>query len=644
MKRAPVHLPKSVLSKGTRGRLAASDFVFPVERRFPIPDLYHGRLALIYVMSPSLAADRERVVKTVLARYPELQSFWESRFASKRRKAAPRVQRGGIARPARPARPVTLPARRSERRLTNPSSEDTMPIYVVNPLAYDETDVVMVGKPRRRLIRARTPGKPGRRSERAVLPSSQMHALNPKTGAAFCGAGTNRKGVVVSERIHKANKKLVTCMRCIKIINMNHEEDHLNGFVERDLKPRAVKAGKKEKREQHKMLRGGDQGRWVSLNGHHISTGKAYGHHPMMDAVRRAALEERRKSPFYRGTENIKDFAKYAGWNNRPTQTIGEKRTALLAGRAAAAEARRAAEEAGRTEAGRRRLAESGFAETLAMMSERPVMEYVDRDLLRAGYTSEEEYDRDIEETTRALRESAEEDRRDEMARRGRKGAAVAAERRAARASAEAAPRVPYRLVAGEEYLDNPRRGAKSTRAQAAGLKKGQNLMQKAAAAYRAGKYASMQDALRGVARKRNPLSENGMVVSNPRRRNPLSEDGMIVNGAAAYREMLKAGIKKTKKPAKKSVKAKGPSASDRARFEAILDRVRAKNRAKKALAARSARVSYAAEEYMDNPRKGSKSKSAKSAQGNAAKAMSLYRSGRADSLAEAWAMVKRRA
>jgi hypothetical protein len=50
----------------------------------------------------------------------------------------------------------------------------------------------------------------------------------------------------------------------------------------------------------------------------------------------------------------------------------------------------------------------------------------------------------------------------------------------------------------------------------------------------------------------------------------------------------------------------------------------------------------YAAEEYMDNPRKGSKSKSAKSAQGNAARAMSLFRSGEADSLSEAWAMVKR--
>jgi hypothetical protein len=578
MKRTPVHLAKSVLSASARGTLPARDFVFPTERRYPINDLYHGRLALIYVMSPSNAADRDTVVKAVLTRYPELRSFWESRFASKRRKAVPRVQGGSVARPARTVRPVNIPARRRERRLTNPSSEDNMPIYVVNPLAYDETDVVVVGKPRRRLIRARTPGKPGRRSELAVLPSSQMHALNPKTGAAFCGAGTNRKGVVVSEKIHKANKKLVTCMRCIKIINMNHEEDHLNGFVERDLKPRAVKAGKKEKREQHKMLRGGDQGRWVSLNGHHISTGKAYGHHPMMDAVRRAALEERRKSPFYRGTENIKDFAKYAGWNNRPTQTIGEKRTALLAGRAAAAEARRAAEEAGRTEAGRRRLAESGFEETLAMMSERPVMGYVDRELLRAGYTSEEEYDRDIDETTRALRESAEEDRRAEMARRGRMGAAVAAERRVARAAAEevrGAEAVRRMMGPPEGYVGNPRGKSRGTRAQAAGLKKGQNLMQQAAAAYRAGKYASMQDALRGVARKRNPAIPVGWLNPTP----PPPPPKKTMRGAT-----------------------------------------------------------------VENPRKGSKSKSAKSAQSNAAKAMSLYRSGRADSLAEAWAMVKRRA
>jgi hypothetical protein len=572
MKRAPVHLTKSVLSKGTRSRLPASDFVFAAERRFPIPDLYHGRLALIYVMSPSLSADRDTVVRSVLARYPELRSFWESRFTKRR---------------ARPARPATVSARRRERRITNPSSEDNMPIYVVNPLAYDETDVVMVGKPRHRLIRARTSGKPGRRSERLTLPSSELHALNPKTGAAFCGAGRNRKGVVVGDKLHKADKKLVTCMRCIKILKLNDVDRTVPGIERRlAITERMLKPSSAKKREKHLMIKGGDQGRHVSGSGHFISSHKPY----RIFKERTAATG----GPMFRGTEDIKDFEKYVGWMGKPTQTIGEKRSAILAARKAAAEAARTAE-------GRRRRAESGFEETLSMMGEFSPMGFEEMETLRTSA---------------------------EMSRRGRLGAAAAAKSRAEGVAADAARRAaaktPYTLLAGEEFRDNPRRGRKSSRAQKAGLAKGQSLMQQAAAAYRAGKYASMQDALRGVARKRNPLSE----------------DGMIVNGVAAYRKM--------KKPAKKSVKAKGPSASDRARFESILERVREQNRKKamsKAAAAKraSARVSYAAEEYMDNPRRKG-SKAAKSAQGNAAKAMSLYRSGRADSLAEAWAMVKRRA
>ena len=108
--------------------------------------------------------------------------------------------------------------------------------------------------------------------------------------------------------------------------------------------------------------------------------------------------------------------------------------------------------------------------------------------------------------------------------------------------------------------MDNPRRSKKSRVAQKAGLKKGQGLMQKAAAAYRAGKYPTMQSALRGVARKSNPLSEDGMVV-NPRR-----------------------------KSSRKATKRGGRTA----------------------------------------------------AQSDAARAMSLFRSGKADTLAEAWSMVKR--
>jgi hypothetical protein len=69
--------------------------------------------------------------------------------------------------------------------------------------------------------------------------------------------------------------------------------------------------------------------------------------------------------------------------------------------------------------------------------------------------------------------------------------------------------------------------------AQKAGLAKGQSLMARAAAAYRAGEYASMQEALKGVARKRNPLipvvllpptpppkkTLRGAPVENPRRK-----------------------------------------------------------------------------------------------------------------------------
>jgi hypothetical protein len=565
MKRAPVHLPKSVLSERARGRLPARDFVFPAERRYPINDLYHGRLALIYVMSPSNAADRDTVVKAVLSRYPELRSFWESRFSAKRRKTAARVQRGSVVRPARPARPATVPARRRERRIPNPSSEDNMPIYVVNPLAYDETPVVMVGKARHRIISSRTPGKPGRRSERLTLPSSETHALNPKTGAAFCGAGKNRKGVVITANIHPADKKLVTCYRCAKILMMNDVDRSVPGIERRlAITERTLKPGSAKKREKHLMVKGGEQGR-IATSNRYSSSRKSYRDaHPRTPAQRQAMID-RRSAPMYRGEEDIKDFEKYVGWRGRPTQTIGQKRSAILAGR-------RAAEEAARTAEGRRRLAETGFEETVMMMGEYAPVGYEER---------------------------AEFERRAEMARRGRAGAAAAATRRAAGVSAaaeRAAGAVASRRAVGaaDEYMDNPRRGRKSTRSQKAGLAKGQNLMQQAAAAYRAGKYDSMQEALRGVARggrRRNPTLLEESMVSNPRRK--------------------KSKVKSSKPMPARIFKGKQvpPPPSD---FF-----------------------------YAVNPRRKG-SKAAKSAQGNAARAMSLFRSGEADSLSEAWAMVKR--
>jgi hypothetical protein len=341
-----------------------------------------------------------------------------------------------------------------------------------------------------------------------------------------------RTGKPAKGMIHKADKNLVTCYRCIKILQMNYKDwrsfplglagkPEMRAFTERNLKP-----GAQGKREKHLMIKGGEQGRWISGFTGMTADNKQYRIYRQRNAETGGSM--------YRGTEDIKDFEKYVGWRGKPTQTIGEKRSAILAGR-------RAAEEAARTGEARRRLAETGFEETIAMMGERP--------------------------TVMSFEEREEFERRAEMARRGRMGAAAAGKRRAETAAAEAA-RVAgtvaaRRAVGGaEEYMDNPRRGRKSTRSQKAGLAKGQSLMQQAAAAYRAGKYDSMQEALRGVARggrRKNPTLLEESMVSNPRRK-----------GA-------KRGSKKSR-----------------------------------------------------------------SAQSNAARAMSLFRSGEADSLSEAWAMVKR--
>jgi len=410
-----------------------------------------------------------------------------------------------------------------------------MPIYVLNPhlsdmrenpLAYDRTPVVMVGKPQYRLVRGKAGHK--QRSKQKYLPSSETHALNPKTGAAFCGAGLRGPKdakVLVPELIHRVDRPVVTCMRCIKILLMNEPTGIVDlstglpqkgrAIVERGLKPSSPK-----KREEHRMIKGGDQGRFVSGSEAYVSSRKPF------RTYRQRTVET--GGPLFRGAEAIADFAKYAGYRGRPTQTIGEKRGRILSERVSAAEERRRAAAAAA-------YAESGMGSRIAEM---------------------EDYSAGAADQFEVL--SAARGRAAAAAKRREQTAARRAREEAARADRAAALAGSGRGFAGEEYMDNPRRrGGRA--AQKRGLAKGQSLMQKAAAAYRAGKYPTMQSALRGVARKSNPLSEDGMVV-NPRRKS----------------------------------------------------------------------------------RKGSKSSGRTAAQSDAARAMSLYRSGRADTLAEAWSMVKR--
>jgi len=115
--------------------------------------------------------------------------------------------------------------------------------------------------------------------------------------------------------------------------------------------------------------------------------------------------------------------------------------------------------------------------------------------------------------------------------------------------------------------------------AQKAGLAKGQSLMARAAAAYRAGEYRNMQDALRGVARKRNPAIPVGLLTPKP----PPPPPKKTLRGAPV------------ENPRRKGTKGKAKRSGGRT-----------------------------------------------AAQSNAAKAMKLFHSGQASSLAEAWDMIRR--
>ena len=514
-----------------------------------------------------------------------------------------------------------------------------MPVYVLNPLlsemrqnplAYDLTPVIMVGKPQSRLVR----GKGGRkqRSKQKYLPSSETHATNPKTGAAFCGAGLDRSGKVKAGEIHRVDRPVVTCMRCIKIITMNNIDrsvpgiERVLGTVERQLKPGPVKAGKKDKRELHVMIRGGDQGRYVSGSEAYISSRKPF----------RVHRERTRATggPLYRGTEGITDFNKYVGWMGRPTQTIGEKRGRILSERVSAAEERRRAAAAAA-------YAETGMAERIASMEE-----YV---------SPEEQFE--IRSAARGRAAAAAKRREQTAARRAREEAA-----RADRAAALAGS---GRGFAGEEYMDNPRRrGGRA--AQKRGLAKGQSLMQKAAAAYRAGKYPTMQSALRGVARKSNPLSEDGMVV-NPirKRRTEASKNAgnmsYFIDGEPVSWTQHNAYLhakKDTLKAYAADLAEQGLRPGEVHKI--VTDQMR-RHEARALTAYRAGKYPTLAaaiygvarksnplseDDMVVNPirkrRKGSKSSGRTAAQSDAARAMSLFRSGRADTLADAWSMVKR--
>ena len=155
-----------------------------------------------------------------------------------------------------------------------------------------------------------------------------------------------------------------------------------------------------------------------------------------------------------------------------------------------------------------------------------------------------------------------------------------------------------------------------SRRRVSPGLKKGQNLMQKAAAAYRAGKYPTMQDALRGVAR------------GGKRRRNP--DDDVLFPYADRFSSETYPSLA-TPDYSVMQVSARGSTARAPSQVDGNL-----------VFDAFFGEGMFG--DFLTNPRgrRPATSRARTKAQNNAAKAMRLFHSGKAASLADAWAMVRR--
>lgn len=157
------HLAKKTLTTEARDALPSSAFVFPRERRYPINDLYHGRLALIYVLSPSNGKDRAAVSKAVLSKYPSLISFWREKSA-----------------------------------LHPPRSTKSMH-YLQNPYGINLPS--------------------GARAVTVGMSAERRHLLNASTGYPLCGVGEKKQLAVYPSKAHK-----VDCYRCIKLHLMNTGE------------------------------------------------------------------------------------------------------------------------------------------------------------------------------------------------------------------------------------------------------------------------------------------------------------------------------------------------------------------------------------------------------------------------------------
>lgn len=118
-------------------RSAAEDlYVFPRQQSFPIGDLFHARLALVYALSPTHASQRKKVAQAVQKAYPSYD--WGAWWNARKKKGVPtwsaltskKKSSRKMPLAANPRNPFALTRRRNGRQASSKMSNAALAMLI----------------------------------------------------------------------------------------------------------------------------------------------------------------------------------------------------------------------------------------------------------------------------------------------------------------------------------------------------------------------------------------------------------------------------------------------------------------------------------------------------------------------------------
>ncbi len=249
-KRVPAHISK------TPKRAATSVYVFPRDRKYPIGDLFHAKLALAGIYASSgytTPEDRADILQAVAEEYPQYNwaSYWDNHILGN--KPARRRSKSGS---------KLYPLYNWDRSLGAPARR-----VAANPRRRKNMTKRRRNMPRRHEILENPYGMRIGGGRRKNMPRRHEYLENPY--GMRIGGGREAVRVGKGNRVHigsgsgtlcdinaetrPSGARVVTCYRCLKLVNMNagHTAD-------------AVFPHRKPGRSENIAIPGGRAGHWVA--------------------------------------------------------------------------------------------------------------------------------------------------------------------------------------------------------------------------------------------------------------------------------------------------------------------------------------------------------------------------------------------